>query len=184
MNRHFTPDEFVDALDGVLDASRGQHLRECEACARDLAGIREALQASQAVTAPEPSPLFWDHFGARVREATLAAPAARWWAVGWRPFGALAATAGAIALVLVLNSADQTGTPSSEVAAVTPLTMPFEDDGSWSLVVGLAAELELRDVRLAAAPVQGTADLMIEDLTGEQREALARLLQKEMGEVE
>jgi hypothetical protein len=45
----------------------------------------------------------------------------------------------------------------------------------------LASELDWNELRKAAEPAEGTVDAMIEELTSEQREALARLLQKEMG---
>lgn len=184
MNRHFTPEEFTDALDDVLEAGRELHLRECETCARELAAIREIARESKSLDAAEPSPLFWEHFTARVRRATEAEPERRWWNVGWRPLGALATAVGAIALVLILKPAAPTDAPADELAQARPLTEPFEDDGTWSLLVGLASELEAGDVRQATAPAAGTADLMIEELTGEQREALALLLQKGIGDLE
>ena len=58
------------------------------------------------------------------------------------------------------------------------------DDGTWSLVVGMASELNMSDVKEAVVPVAGTVDRMIDNLTAAQRAELARLLQKEMGDLQ
>jgi hypothetical protein len=47
----------------------------------------------------------------------------------------------------------------------------------------LAAELDLSDVREVAVPAAGTVDNLLDELTVAQREALVRLLQKEMGDL-
>ena len=44
-------------------------------------------------------------------------------------------------------------------------------------------EMEWDEVRQAVAPVEGTADAMLAELTPAQREALARLLEKEIGDL-
>jgi hypothetical protein len=143
----------------------------------------------ESVDAAEPSPLFWDHFSARVKQATAdEAVGSRWswgrWA--WKPAAALAVAAGALAIGLYVRPAvDPAGSlaggtePASELASAA---LPaFEDDGSWSLMTALASELDWNELSQAAEPAEGVADAMIEELTSEQREALARLLQKEMG---
>lgn len=186
MTDHFRPGEFVDALDDALDASRRAHLAGCERCRTELASLRSVANDATQVDAPAPSPLFWDHFSERVKQATsveLLPSRSAWWAGWWRPASVFAASVAAIALVFVLG-------PGSPVAPMTPAAdggdataaAAAPDDGSWSLVVGLASELEWADVKAVAEPVAGTADEMIEELTSAERAALVRLLQKEMGE--
>src|SRR5262245_32722942 len=71
---HLRDTEFVDWLEGRLAAARARHLDGCERCsarARDLRNISE-LAADDAT--PEPSPLFWDHFAARVADAIREEP--------------------------------------------------------------------------------------------------------------
>jgi hypothetical protein len=185
MTKHLTPEEFVDAIDGAATAAAESHLRECEMCREQLDNARETASVVRSVDVPEPSPLFWEHFSARVAEATEALPVARpWWNPGWRPLTALAAAAGVLILAFVLAPKDRSPNAGLEVAttdlpALGPMT---DDDGSWSLVLGLAAEVDPNDLRQAATPVPGTADAMIDELTAEQRAALARLLQEEMGD--
>jgi hypothetical protein len=43
--------------------------------------------------------------------------------------------------------------------------------------------MEWDEVRQAITPVEGTADAMIEELTPAQLDALARLLEKEIGDL-
>ena len=128
--------------------------------------------------------MFWDHFSERVRQATAAEsmPAAtRWWSGWWSPVGALAGALGVIALVVLLRPTPQV--PSDLGAPVESAALQMTpDDGSWGLVVGLAAELDHADVREVAAPAAGTVDTLLDELTKAQREALVRLLQKEMGD--
>ena len=94
MSAHLSTQEFVDALEGTLPDTRKAHLSGCEICAREVAELTGVTQdARLAGEQPEPSPLFWDHFSARVRAAT-AGEAIRplsWWDRNWRPLVALSA---------------------------------------------------------------------------------------------
>jgi hypothetical protein len=192
MSRHLSPEEFVDALEGASPAS-AKHLAGCAECREELASLQETVGDArhvEDVTASEPSPLFWDHFSARVKQATADEPVSHRWSWGslaWKPVAALTVAAGVMAMSLYLRPAVQPagsvagGAPAIELAST--VVPAFEDDGSWSLVTALASELDWNELSQAAAPVEGVADAMIDELTSEQREALARLLQKEMGDL-
>jgi hypothetical protein len=188
MRTHLSTDEFVDALDGALAAGRPAHLDACAARQAAVAALRATLHEAQQVPAPEPSPLFWEHFSDHVREATsnLTVPSIAWWH-DWRPVGALATAVGALALVLLFGVGRPVDRPV-ETQAVLATAVPgdSQDDGPWALVVGLTDEagLDFDDTREAVAPRSGTADAMIDELTPEQREALVRLLLQEMGDSE
>src|SRR5262245_59269938 len=67
--KHLTPSELVDAADGALAADRGTHLNACAACRSQVSDLTATLVATREVGASEPSPLFWEHFSARVRDA-------------------------------------------------------------------------------------------------------------------
>ena len=136
------------------------------------------------VESPAPSPLFWDHFSERVRQATVseAIPPSTWWSAWWRPAGALVGAVGAVAFFVMLRPVPPSPDDSTNTDSPAVYAMGEPDDGSWGLVVDLAGELEWSDVSEVAAPAAGTADGMIQELTAAQREALARLLQKEMGD--
>ena len=190
MTKHLSPEEFVDALDGTQPAS-ATHLAECAECREELSRLQVTLGEARDLEAEEPSPLFWDHFSARVKQATAAESVGTSWSWGrfaWKPAVALMAAAGALAIGVFMRPALEPDAPlaggvqpATELAsAVVPA---FEDDGSWSLVTALASELDWNELSQAAAPSEGTADAMIEELTSEQRETLARLLQKEIGDL-
>ena len=191
MTTHLTPDEFVDAIDATLPASRTSHLDACEACQSEVASLRAVLADAASVPAAEPSPLFWDHFSARVAEATREQAAPRWWQPTWRlTLGAAALTA-VVALAFGIGSRiadDENGVAPAPVVADAgdagdagdgPL---FEDDGSWDFVVGMSAGLAFEDVREAVVPAAGSADEIIAGLTAEQRAEFMRLLRQEIGE--
>ncbi len=113
---HFTSDQFIDAIDAIdaieakveLPRALSTHLAGCEACQTEFSSLADTLGEVRAVSMPEPSPLFWDHFSQRVRAVTsdepLPAPAAGWQAGGWRAVLATVALAAALVLVVVMRS--------------------------------------------------------------------------------
>jgi len=212
--RHLTPGELVEAAEGTLGAGRLRHVEGCESCAAALADVRTALaDLRSSADMPEPSPLFWEHFSRRVREATDAEPVpggVDWWRRVWRP--ALAAgLLGTVALVWVFRPgpgsvalpddelarqaeavevgqpAEQTRLPSSD-ALVT-------GDAGRELLAGGSVELPevWSDVALAASRFEpadvdalvptGGVAVLVEDLTQAELAEFARLLRAEMGGV-
>ena len=70
MTTHLSSQEFVDALEGGLDVARQHHLSACAACQTEVEALRAIVVDVETVAdVPEPSPLFWDHFQARVQAA-------------------------------------------------------------------------------------------------------------------
>jgi hypothetical protein len=183
MTTHLSPGEFVDALEKTLPPARAAHLEQCGVCRTELAELTAAVEAVSGVPAAEPSPLFWDHFSARVAQAVDAAPARRWWQPIWKPAAGVAAIAAAVALAVALRPGPEAALPTDDaIVADAGTVLVNEDDGSWEFVVGLSADLAFDDVREAVTPGAGTADEAIAELTAEQRAALVRLLRQEMGE--
>ena len=183
MTNHLRPDEFVDAMDGALPAARDNHLEHCAECRAELDGLLSMQREARADEAPEPSPLFWDHFSARVREAAAREnhTTAPWWRTGWQPIAALAVAAASVVLLLQMRPAPAVVAPTVAAVASTADT-GLDDDGSWDIVMGLASEIAWDDIRDAVTPAAGAADAAIEELTSAQREALVRLLRQEIGE--
>jgi hypothetical protein len=183
MTQHLSPQEFVEAIEGTLVRARLDHLSACGECQTDVRELGELVATIESATpVPEPSPLFWNHFSARVREATTAAPPAKpsWWASNWRPVAAVLAGAGAIALVLLLRPVP-TAPLSPEPATTQAVAEPPIDPGPWELVMGIASGLSIDDVESVATPRAGTVDAAMNDLTPAQRAQLARMLQAEIG---
>lgn len=199
MTRHLTNDELVDLADGIRAEDSVPHLLGCETCQRQLADLRSALAAAADVEVPEPSPLFWDHFSARVRQAVAAepAPSVAWVPGGWPlrvaiPVSMLAGAALALAVVMSGQlgvGRDEPATPAApEATAVTPsgeasATVDTGDDLLLSLVADLADDVEMDADAVTEAGLSvrtGTADRVIADLGDEERSALEQLLKKEL----
>ena len=90
MTHHLHPKNSLKPSTATLAPTPATHLDGCDACrARARPTARRRCGACVGVDVPEPSPLFWDHFSARVRQAVAAraapralaarcAPSARW----------------------------------------------------------------------------------------------------------
>jgi hypothetical protein len=144
---------------------------------------RELLaRVSEALDVPEPSPLFWEHFPARVRAAVAAAPvtpARVWWA---RPRAiALAASIAIMAVAAGWTFRGPAARDTGEVSQQVLTTGEDAVDPGWAIVSSTAATAgveALQDAGFAVRPA--SADAAIEDLTQAERAAFVALLQAEM----
>jgi hypothetical protein len=189
-NRHLTDGELVDHVDGILPSARTAHLDACTACRQRAESLREAIGsiAPAADAVPEPSPLFWDHFSRRVREAVHdvdPAPsqvrqlAGRW--INWAAAAAMIALAVAFFRPAQLNEI----TPSARTASSPPPanvaadgTLDLDDDEDWALVRMVADDLDWEgapQAGIAAEP--GAADAVALEMSGDERGELARLIE-------
>jgi hypothetical protein len=66
--RHLSEAELVDVAEGTDLQGASAHLAACDDCRGQVATLRAMMSAARDVTVPEPSPLFWEHLSARVRE--------------------------------------------------------------------------------------------------------------------
>jgi len=178
MNGHLSAEESVAVVEKTLDPIRAAHLDTCESCRRAVASLEAMLREVEAAASPgEPSPLFWDHFSARVRDAVGAAPPAKpLWRRWWQPAVALAAV-GAIAMVLVgreANRAPEANAPAAQTTDASPA-----GDASWEAVVELAADLSVDDVA-GAVPRRLDGVALFDELTPDEQAAVAELLEHEM----
>lgn len=92
--------EFMEAvLSGVQDVSpeTQHHLRDCPACAAEMASLQQTMSLLDEWETPEPSPYFSTRLQARLREEALVPPR-RWLTWLRRPV-----LAGAAALVIALG---------------------------------------------------------------------------------
>ena len=186
--KHLDEGRLADAIDGRMDRADVIHLESCDPCRTQLAELRAVLEQVTAVPAPPPSPLFWEHFRARVARAIDepgAMPSA--WTIGARFRWLTAASAIlTVALVLLTMSIDP-GTPGDPVVAVSGSAAAgtdvddVEQDEAWALVRSLAEDLDFESVHDAGvAPAPGAVDRAAVELTPSEQTALVELLEQEM----
>ena len=192
--RHLSPHVLIDLLDGVRAEADEPHLTECAFCRDELRSLRGIAASAAHVDVPEPSPLFWDHLSARVREAVQNEPAvarpASWWELQWiRPFASAAsAVAVAIVLVVMMRSSREETRPAVPEAArnAAAVVAPLEnapDDPSLRLLVDLATGLDWESAdEVGLTDAGGAAERAVASLTDAERLELRRLLRAEIGE--
>ena len=202
---HLSPETLIDLVEDTIDVSERQraaaHLASCVECREQLDEARRMLSVAAGIDVPEPSPLFWDHLSARVREAVAAeelSPApVSWFAKLWaaprlQVAGVLSACAVAILAVVTLIPPSRPVSPDerNRVASSSAPAAAVETDGdtdavateaSLDLLATLADGMSWDDASeagLTAAP--GAVDDAIMGLTAEERIELQRLLQEEL----
>lgn len=182
---HLAPDELIDAIDGTLAAARRGHLDVCDACRGEAARLRDMLSEVRASNVPDPSPLFWDRFSARVRAAIDGqppAPRTRWFEVP-----VLAPLAGLALVVLALVSmiggrgtVDVTA-PVVQLAGAAAGGDLLDIDSQWALVADLVGDLDLdtaQDAGIALSP--GSAERVVAQMSAIEQQELIRLVREEL----
>ena len=186
MTRHLTPGELIDALDTSSGPSQ-LHLDTCAVCRRTLDDLRALAVDVSGVHVPDPSPLFWDHFPARVRRATTAvvvAPDVSWWP-RWRRTafaGGVAATAAAVFALLLVLTAPQTSREPAVPTVTSDNAIDYRDPDSLASVEQLLAELSIEDVQEVAAMTPEA--LLVEELDADERTVFVRLVGERMEAVQ
>jgi hypothetical protein len=196
---HLTELELVDSLEGRLVPSRMQHLAGCETCRHSVSDLRDVLTRTAELDVPEPSPLFWEHFSARVRtsveETEPDSPTWPLWTerpgIRWAMAAAFVMTLGAGAWLATWRTASPgvqpiaegprvvstTSTPAVEIADEV---VDVESDEAWALVRAVADDVSWDAAEaegMGARP--GSAERALLTLTVEERSELLRLLQIE-----
>jgi hypothetical protein len=197
---HLTDAEFVDLLDRTLAPSREAHLQVCGDCRAIADTMREAFTRAAAAEMPEPSPLFWEHFSARVHEGVRDAEsgAATTW-FGWAHGATFKwALSGAVLTLLLVSGvwvsvwrASMAGArheaPAATVATIADAAADTDldafdpdTDEAWALVRTVADDLSWDDAAAEGFGVRpGSADRAMVTLTSDERSELVRLLQAE-----
>jgi len=189
---HLQPDELVDLAEGTQAEASAPHLAACEACRRQLADLKAMMSAAADVDMPEPSPLFWDHFSNRVRDAVAAEPAPRrsFWAWPRLVVPVVGVVMAGIVLTVALNTGRVTSpaagsvpvVPAASVAVVELLSDPQAggDDTALMLVAELSSDLDFDSAREAGLVAGGSAEHAVTHLNSGELRELQRLLQEEL----
>lgn len=193
--RHLDQSELVDLIEEQLAPSRAEHVDECAACRARAAMLRSALTEVRDDEHHEPSPLFWDHFAARVSDAIrdqappiASAPA---WLAWLRSPATAWATSASIAMLLMVTALWRATlqAPIPRPVRVAPSTVAapmaapddVEADRAWAVVRTAADDLAWEDVAAAGIIAHpGSAEGVALELTADERTELARLLESEM----
>jgi hypothetical protein len=190
---HLQPDELIDIAEGTRAESSAAHLAECAVCRLQLEELKAMMSAAADVDVPEPSPLFWDHFSARVRQAVDAegAPRRSFWTWPRVAIPAVSIATVVLAVAVTLNRGN-TGpvvaplpavvpAPVAPVASVDLLVDPqAADDTALTLVAELSSDMDFETAREAGLAARGSAEHAVTHLTGSELRELQRLLQEEL----
>jgi len=204
---HLRDSEFVDFAEGTLAAPRAAHLDACAECRAQAEAVSAALREVTAVEMPEPSPLFWEHFSARVRDQVaheVPDQAPSWAMMGVRVLSPLVA---ALALVIAVFSAtllprwmsstrSGAGLVPSHASAdagavVTPPVTGVDVDptaavdpqnaGVWDTLTSAASDMGADDAHAAGMGVRpGAVDHAVTHMNQAELTELGRLLKDEL----
>ena len=200
---HLSRSEIVDLVEDTLAPGRAAHVDVCAACRDAVEATRATLRDAMAVDVPDPSPLFWEHFRARVREGVERAP--RGWTWGWidgRTFAPVPAVLVAFLLVgLAISGGVMRGRRpivSEQSAPAVVASMPglaaidLQDQSSsavldagdaevWAVLTAAAADVRMEDAHAAGMHVYpATIDRAVQRLSPAELNELGRLLQTEL----
>jgi hypothetical protein len=205
---HLSHAELVDSIEGAsaLPRERVRHLETCAECRAEAEALRAVLALAAADEVPAPSPLFWDHFSARVADAvsrekpeTATLGRMRWLRLPFVPWAAAGTMAGLVIFTIVwratvyapvpavvrstVATADQQrGAGSAESAAASGERDPdVDDDEAWAVVRAAADDLRWEEAHAAGLSAHpGAVEGLALELTAEERLELGRLLGEEL----
>jgi hypothetical protein len=194
---HLSRDECLDAAEGTLEAARAHHLESCAVCRQEVGALRAILSEIAEAPVPEPSPLFWEHFSARVREAVRAeaeaSPSPRWEWLRWSTLMPMAALAAVVVMVVATLPWDPTrgggpgglrstaAAPGAGASVTVPSIEPVAADLAWGAFAELVGPLDwdtASEAGLAVLP--GEAELVVGELSDDERRELMALLTGEL----
>ena len=206
--KHLSRAELVDFIEAspLLAAGRPRHVSTCNECHAEAEALRSVRALATTDEVPEPSPLLWDHFSARVAEAVREeAPGRNPDApdgMRWRraPFATLAAAATMAVLVMMTvvwrttlhapapamgpamaGTASGKGTIASVPVAAAGDESDVDADEAWAVVRAAAQDLRWEEAHAAGLSAHpGAAEGLALELTADERSELARLLDKEL----
>jgi hypothetical protein len=200
---HLSRSEIVDLVDDTLSPACAAHVETCASCREQAETFRAALREAMAVDVPDPSPLFWEHFQARVREGVARTPRRSMWA--WIRVAGYAPLAAALVAVLAVGVAIFGGLTPGRWALVDPHAAPivepsgaavagvdFADQGIaqvleaadsevWAVLTAAAADVELEEAHAVGMHVHSaTIDRAVQRMSPAELNELGRLLQSEL----
>lgn len=171
-HRHPSPDELLDALDGLAVSEVRAHVDGCSDCRDRLADAREGLRLAAEAEVPEPPDAYWQMFPGHVARRAEEAPKG-WWPRRAAP-GLIAAAMALMAIGAALFA--RRPPPSHDVTLPEWSALPAGEDSSLTVLQAMEpTDEELR----AAAGCLGAAECLA-GLSEEESEALAEALRQDL----
>lgn len=195
--KHLNRSEFVDLIESSpsLPPDRVRHVDTCESCRIEADTLRAVMALAQTDEGAEPSPLFWDHFSARVSEAVRneapagsGIPSMSWLRAPLSTWAAVSTVAVLVSMTIVWRTTLHAPAPARQAQAATTATSaaaagPAADaddvdaDEAWAVVRAAAVDLqweEAHEAGISARP--GAVEDVALELSAEERAELARLV--------
>jgi predicted anti-sigma-YlaC factor YlaD len=201
---HLRDTEFVDFAEGMLAASRAAHLEACASCRAQAEEIAAALRKTAAVEMPEPSPLYWDHFSARVHDQVAHETLDRgvsWTTLAVRMLMPLAVAAAVVVAIVSSGLLPRLvqPTPSATSAALAPshattatqlaplaaadtdAAVDAQNAEVWDVLTAAASDMAIDDAHAAGMGIRpGAVDHAVTHMNQAELTELGHLLQTEM----
>jgi hypothetical protein len=193
--KHLSRAELVDFIEASphMPAGRARHASTCHDCRASADALRSMLTLATTDDIPEPSPLFWDHFSARVAQAVReetpgrnpgATAGMRWRRAPLATWAAAAMMAGLVMMTVVWRTTLHAPAPSihpataaSVAVAVGSEESDVDADEAWAVVRLAAQDLRWEEAHAAGLSAHpGAAEGLALELTADERFELARLL--------
>jgi hypothetical protein len=190
--KHLSREHLIELVEDPGGASlpleRRRHVEACARCGQEAATLRAALTEIRGDPGAEPSPLFWDHFPARVADAIRDALPDRDATGAASRFGARGAAWTAVALTVVLGCTMVAWRATLHAPTVQTIAADddareddLESDQAWNIVRAAADGVQWEDVQLSAMGARpGAAERVVMELTPDERAELARLIETEL----
>ena len=176
--RHLTPDELIDAMDGLLAADRQAHLAMCDECQGSWPACRGVGRCEGSARPGTVSALLAAFLRARGHSDPARRDAGTNWPswLRWQilvPLGAVAM----IVLALAMNLSKR-DVPGDVVDNSSPAVEQADD--TWVMVSQLVGDIDLDTASAAGVIEPGVAEEAMLQLTAEEQQELTRLLKAEL----
>lgn len=193
--KHLNRSEFVDLIESSpsLPPDRVRHVEACESCRVEADALRAVMALAQTDDGGEPSPLFWDHFSARVSEAVRneapagsGHPAISWLRAPLATWAAVSTVALLVSMTIMWRTTlhapaparpAQVASTASPSTAAAPAADDVDADEAWAVVRAAAVDLRWEDAHAAGISAHpGAVEDVALELSADERAELARLL--------
>ena len=197
--KHLNAAEFVDLIESspALAPDRIRHVETCDKCRAEARTLREMRDAATEDGEAEPSPLFWNHFAARVSAAVRNEPAPAavtpWFrrpVMTWATAASIVTLIAAITIWRATLHAPSPVVPAARQASLVDVVLPgpapsdtddVDADEAWAVVRAAAVDLNWDDVHAAGiAAHPGEVENVALELNADERHELARLLNEDL----